>query len=82
MAEKGSSISDIIDELEDVSDRLGTVGVCLNPCSLPGQPALFALGPEEIDLGTGIHGEAGVTRIGVTFKSQNISIFTIQTKVV
>ncbi len=67
MAEKGARIHDITDVLDEVTEQLGTVGVCLNPSSLPGKPALFYLGPDEIDLGTGIHGEAGVTRIGVGF---------------
>jgi dihydroxyacetone kinase len=42
---------------------LGTMGVALSPCTVPaaGRPG-FALGPEEIELGLGIHGEAGVER--------------------
>lgn len=43
--------------------RLGTMGVALTPCTVPaaGRPG-FALGEAEIELGLGIHGEAGVTR--------------------
>ncbi|HTO34581.1 MAG TPA: bifunctional sugar-binding transcriptional regulator/dihydroxyacetone kinase subunit DhaK [Pararhizobium sp.] len=40
-----------------------TVGVALEPCSMP-QTRLqnFAIGPDEIEFGMGIHGEPGVVR--------------------
>ncbi|CAG0922707.1 unnamed protein product [Notodromas monacha] len=63
MAEAGTSLSEIIAELRFAATRIGTIGVCLNPCSLPGQPPLFSLGPDEIELGLGVHGEAGVARM-------------------
>ncbi len=39
------------------------MGVALSPCTVPaaGEPG-FALGPDEIELGLGIHGEPGVRR--------------------
>ena len=42
---------------------LGTMGVALGACTVPaaGAPG-FALGDDEIELGLGIHGEAGVRR--------------------
>jgi triose/dihydroxyacetone kinase / FAD-AMP lyase (cyclizing) len=42
---------------------LGTMGVALTPCTVPaaGRPG-FSLDPEEIELGLGIHGEAGIRR--------------------
>lgn len=42
---------------------LGTMGVALSPCVLPGaEAANFQLADDEIELGLGIHGEAGVRR--------------------
>jgi dihydroxyacetone kinase-like protein len=40
-----------------------TLGVCLNPATLPetGRPT-FELGPDEIEVGMGAHGEAGIKR--------------------
>jgi dihydroxyacetone kinase len=40
-----------------------TLGVCLNPATLPetGRPT-FELGPDEIEIGMGAHGEAGIKR--------------------
>ena len=42
---------------------VGTMGVALTPCTVPavGRPS-FELGTDEIELGLGIHGEAGVRR--------------------
>lgn len=55
------------DECERIArkanDRTFTVGVALAPCSLP-QTLMpnFELGPDEIEIGMGIHGEPGVSR--------------------
>jgi phosphoenolpyruvate---glycerone phosphotransferase subunit DhaK len=42
-----------------------TMGLALEPCSLPEtrQPS-FELGPEEMEIGVGVHGEPGVERRG------------------
>jgi dihydroxyacetone kinase len=47
----------------DAIASVGTMGVALTPCTVPaaGRPG-FELGPDEIELGLGIHGEAGVRR--------------------
>jgi dihydroxyacetone kinase len=65
MAEAGASMKEIIDKLEELRREVGTLSVCLNPCSLPGQPPNFYIGPEDMEFGVGIHGEAGVLRTGV-----------------
>jgi dihydroxyacetone kinase len=50
-------------ETEAAIAALGTMGVALSPCTVPaaGEPG-FTLGPDEIELGLGIHGEPGVRR--------------------
>ena len=55
------------DEVERIArhanDRTFTMGVATSPCSLP--EALspnFEIGPDEMEIGMGIHGEAGVRR--------------------
>jgi dihydroxyacetone kinase len=68
LAEQGASLEEIITELRAASESLGSIGVCLSPCSLPGQPPLFSLGPDEIELGLGVHGEAGVERMKVKYQ--------------
>lgn len=49
---------------EVVPPRVGTIGLSLSPCTLPGraEPS-FTLEAGEMVLGLGIHGEAGVKRM-------------------
>ncbi|MDR7142648.1 dihydroxyacetone kinase subunit DhaK [Rhizobium sp. BE258] len=45
------------------NDRTFTMGVALGPCSLPQtRKPNFELGPDEMEIGMGIHGEPGVER--------------------
>ncbi len=63
-----------IDECERLArkanDHTFTMGVALNPCSLPQTRRYnFDLGPDEMEIGMGIHGESGIAR--GTMKSAN-----------
>lgn len=53
-------------EAERAIASVGTMGVALSPCIVPaaGKPG-FDLGPNEMELGLGIHGEAGVRRVAL-----------------
>jgi dihydroxyacetone kinase-like protein len=56
-----------LDECERIArkanDHTRTMGVALSPCSLPAtRRPNFAIGPEEMEIGMGIHGELGVAR--------------------
>jgi dihydroxyacetone kinase len=63
VAEMGGSL----DEVEAVGirtvERMGTVGVSLSPCTVPGRAPSFDLPFGEVELGLGIHGEPGALRI-------------------
>ncbi len=41
------------------------MSVSLSPCSVPGQRPTFSLAEDEMELGLGIHGEAGAKRTKV-----------------
>ncbi len=62
-AERGMRLTEVKRAAEGAIADLGTMGVALTPCTVPaaGQPG-FLLSVEEIELGLGIHGEAGVRR--------------------
>uniref|UniRef100_A0A5S6ML97 Triokinase/FMN cyclase n=1 Tax=Xenopus tropicalis TaxID=8364 RepID=A0A5S6ML97_XENTR len=62
LAEEGKSLKEILHILLLVFTPLGTLGVSLSPCSVPGAGPTFKLAPDELELGLGIHGEAGVRR--------------------
>lgn len=59
----GLPLAAVKQEAEQAIAALGTMGVGLSPCTVPaaGKPG-FTLGESEIELGLGIHGEAGVQR--------------------
>ena len=63
LAEEGASLREVKAVAEKVVGNVRTMGVALKACTLPakGEPT-FSLGPEEIEMGIGIHGEAGVFR--------------------
>ncbi len=62
-ADAGLSLEGVKREAERAVAAIGTMGVALTPCTVPaaGRPG-FDLGDDELELGLGIHGEAGVRR--------------------
>ena len=62
-AAAGQDLAAVRAEVEAALQDLGTMGVALTPCTVPaaGEPG-FELGSDEVELGLGIHGEAGVRR--------------------
>ncbi|CAG2201086.1 DAK [Mytilus edulis] len=72
LAEEGRSLEDIARIAKDAVLKMGTIGLSLSPCTIPGAGATFTLGADEIELGLGIHGEAGVKRTKVCVLCQII----------
>lgn len=62
LAEEGKSLEEIHQVASNAAKNMGTIGVSLTPCSLPGAGPSFELKSDEMELGLGIHGEAGVKR--------------------
>src|SRR4051812_45655912 len=62
-SEAGRDLYEVAAEARAAAESVSTMGVALTPCTLPaaGSPG-FTLGPNEIELGLGIHGEPGVHR--------------------
>ena len=66
LAEKGMDLKTIVNTLENkvFPPNLGTIGLSLTPCTLPGRTeASFNLGADEMVLGLGVHGESGVKKM-------------------
>ena len=64
----GQSLDAILNMVNmKVLPNLGTIGLSLGPCIVPGrsQPS-FTLAQDEMELGLGVHGEAGVKRVKIT----------------
>jgi len=62
-AEAGLPLAEVAERARQAVSRLSSMGVALTPCVVPAAgSANFELGPDEIEFGLGIHGEAGVSR--------------------
>lgn len=57
---------------------LGSIGLGLGPCNVPALGPYIKMKDDEVDLGLGIRGEPGVSRIKVI--SQNICRYRSQNK--
>ncbi len=66
-AAAGLDLDAVKHEAEAAIAAVGTMGVALTPCTVPaaGAPG-FELGADEVELGLGIHGEAGVRRVPIS----------------
>ncbi|KAL3818507.1 hypothetical protein ACJIZ3_004412 [Penstemon smallii] len=58
-ADSGLSLAEVAAEAKRASEMVGTMGVALSVCTLPGQVTSDRLGPGKMELGLGIHGEPG-----------------------
>ncbi|KAM1638263.1 hypothetical protein EV1_015790 [Malus domestica] len=58
-AAAGLSLADVAAEARRASEMVGTMGIALSVCTLPGQVTPDRLGPGKMELGLGIHGEPG-----------------------
>ncbi|XP_076464113.1 triokinase/FMN cyclase-like [Babylonia areolata] len=63
LAQRGCSLEEIVKVVKNATTKMGTIGLCLSPCSVPGAGPTFQLAANEMELGLGIHGEAGVKRM-------------------
>ncbi|GMH41702.1 hypothetical protein BSKO_09612 [Bryopsis sp. KO-2023] len=59
VADKGGSLANVTEVAKKVAESVGTVGVALTVCTLPGAPVSDRLKQDQIELGLGIHGEPG-----------------------
>ena len=63
-AAAGRPLAEVVAVARGCAQAMGTMGVALGACTVPaaGRPG-FTLGSDEVELGLGIHGEAGVQRV-------------------
>ena len=63
-AAEGADLSEVKQATQKAIDHIRTLGFAFSPCIIPsvGKPS-FELADDEMELGTGIHGEAGVKRM-------------------
>ncbi|ESO93520.1 hypothetical protein LOTGIDRAFT_119250 [Lottia gigantea] len=74
LSEEGKSLDEIVDTLNRIIKNMGSLGVCLTPCTVPGTGATFYIGEDEMELGLGVHGEPGVKSLKMTTAKETIQI--------
>jgi len=63
LAERGAPLQEVKAVAEKVIANVRTMGFALTSCTVPAQgKPTFDLGEDEIEVGVGIHGEAGIAR--------------------
>lgn len=63
-AERGDDLAACKALGDRINGRTRSMGVALKPCTLPATGASnFVLGPDEMEMGVGIHGESGRSRV-------------------
>ncbi|KAJ7144788.1 dihydroxyacetone kinase [Mycena crocata] len=64
LAAQGASLDEVYNVAQWVAGRIGTIGVGLEHCHVPGTaPPSSSLSPTEIEIGLGIHNESGNKRL-------------------
>lgn len=64
LSEKGASLDQVFEMATKVSESISSMGVGLGPCIIPGnKESSFHLNDDEIEMGLGIHGEAGAKKM-------------------
>jgi dihydroxyacetone kinase-like protein len=76
-AEEGATLEEVKAVAQKVIDNVRSMGCAITPCTVPrvGIPS-FDLGPDEMELGTGIHGERGVKRVKMMTADEVADILT------
>jgi dihydroxyacetone kinase-like protein len=62
-ADEGASLDEVYHTTQSALEGMRSLGVAISPCTVPGasKPS-FSLGEGEMEIGMGIHGEAGIRR--------------------
>jgi dihydroxyacetone kinase len=62
-ADEGASLDEVYHTTQSALEGIRSLGVAISPCTVPGasKPS-FSLDKEEMEIGMGLHGEAGIRR--------------------
>ncbi len=63
LAREGATLAAVKEGAERAARGVRSLGISFSTGTLPGQPTEVRLGPDEVELGLGIHGEPGAEKI-------------------
>jgi dihydroxyacetone kinase-like protein len=62
-ADSGASLEEVASATEEALEQIRSIGVAISPCTVPGAgKPTFSLPEDQMEIGMGIHGEAGIHR--------------------
>lgn len=73
MAETGEPLDKVAAYARETVANISTMGVAWASCSLPGAGPLFQMDEDKMELGLGIHGEAGIKRVKMDNTSNTVN---------
>ena len=65
VARSGATLAAVKEAAQGVASAVRSLGLSLSSCTIPGQIAEARMGPDEVELGLGIHGEPGAEKIAM-----------------
>ena len=77
-AEDGRSLEEVARIAQGVIDRIASIGMSIDTCTIPGSPKEARIPAGSAELGLGIHGEAGAEQ--VSFSDANSAIAMVLEK--
>ena len=63
LARAGASLREVKEAAERVASSVRTLGIAVSTGTIPGETSEARLGPDEVEIGLGIHGEPGAAKI-------------------
>ncbi len=63
LAERGADLGTVTKAAKSVIDKVVSIGMSLDTCTVPGSPKEDRIAPGKAELGLGIHGEPGVEQV-------------------
>jgi dihydroxyacetone kinase len=63
LARAGAPLEVVKEGAERVAASVRSLGVSLSSCTIPGVPSEARIGPDEMEIGLGIHGEPGAEKV-------------------
>jgi len=63
LAENGADLDTVTSAAKNVIDKVVSIGMSLDTCTVPGSPKEDRIAPGKAELGLGIHGEPGVEQV-------------------
>ncbi len=62
-ADEGATLEEVYNTTKEALEGVRTLGVAISPCTVPGaEKPSFTIKEDEMEIGMGIHGEAGIKR--------------------